>query len=125
MFPKRESSPALWVPPCSAKAAPGASGATAHTSIKEEALNGLHDPRLWMTLAGVVAAWALVASGIRRWGPGKVRHVVDCPETKKKANVVVLQKEATWGTYRAADITGCSRFPGAPVTCDKGCLTQL
>ncbi len=88
-------------------------------------MNALHDPRVWMAIAGVVAVWAVVAVWIRRWGPGRIGHVVYCPETNQRARVVVLQKEAAWGTFRAADISACSRFPGAAVTCDKRCLAHL
>jgi hypothetical protein len=88
-------------------------------------MNVLHDPRVWITVVGVLAVWAVVAAGIRRWGPGQAGHVVDCPETKQKTRVLVLQKEAGWGTLRAADVTACSRFPGEAVTCDKECLAQL
>jgi hypothetical protein len=87
-------------------------------------MNGLYNPWVWMAVAGVVAVWAVVAVWIRRWGPGQVGHLVDCPEKNQKARIVVLQKEAAWGTFRAADVTACSLFSGA-VTCEKRCLARL
>jgi hypothetical protein len=88
-------------------------------------MEGLHDPLVWNQIVTVVGLWALVALAIHRWGPGRRKSTVYCPETSTPMKVTVLQREADWGTFRPADITACSRFPGAAVACDKKCLARI
>jgi hypothetical protein len=88
-------------------------------------MEGLHNPLLWAQIATVAALWALVALGIRHWGPGRRQSAVYCPETSMPMKVTVLHKEADWGTFRPADIVACSRFAGTAVACDKKCLAQI
>lgn len=89
-------------------------------------MDGLRDPLLWLQAVIAVALLALAAVAIRRWGPGRLKRSVYCPETSLRAKVAVLRKEADWGTFRATDITACSRFPGGgPVSCQKNCLARL
>jgi hypothetical protein len=37
----------------------------------------------------------------------------------------VLYTEPVWGTLKASDVTRCSLFGPARVSCDKKCLSQL
>lgn len=83
------------------------------------------DPIVLLEILAVLAAWALVFFGIRRWGPGRSRHWVRCPEHKKRARVLVDYKEGDFGSVRATDVKACSLLPEQPPTCDKECLTKL
>jgi len=88
-------------------------------------MEGLHDSMLWLQVAVVVTLWTFAAFLIRRWGPGRRKCSVYCPETSRRAKVAARWKEGDWGTFHAAEITACSRFPGGPVTCQKQCLARL
>ncbi|MFQ5664630.1 MAG: hypothetical protein ACE5HL_12460 [Terriglobia bacterium] len=83
------------------------------------------DPLVLLEVVAVVAAWMLVLLTIRRWGPGRSRHWVRCPEKKRRAKVVVEYKESEFGRVRAVDVKDCSLLPDQPVDCDKECLTRL
>ena len=77
-----------------------------------------------------VAAWVVlvVAAGtmvIRRWGPGRVKRSVRCPDKNTEAKLVVLYTEPKWGTLTATDVAACSLFGAGPVGCDKACLARL
>ncbi len=80
-----------------------------------------------MTLAviAVVSAWVVLFLAIRRWGPGRGKRRVVCPELKRRAKVTVTQGEGDFGSLRVIDVTACSLFSGAPLACGKECLPQL
>ncbi len=69
--------------------------------------------------------WGTVALLIRRYGPGRVKHSVRCPEMNVRARLVVLYREPTFGAVEASDVTACSLFGTALLTCDKACLARL
>lgn len=72
----------------------------------------------------VLVAWAVAFYTIRRWGPGRARRAVRCPEKKARARVVVEQRESEFGRLAVTDVTACSLLDG-PVTCDKACLARF
>ena len=73
-------------------------------------------------LGAVLCGWIVVAFAIRRWGPGTVRHSILCPEKKVRVRASFLVQESSFGSLKTVDVTECSQFPAAPVTCDKNCL---
>jgi len=72
----------------------------------------------------VVVVWAVAIYTIHRWGPGRDRRSVRCPDKGVRARVVVEQREAGFGELAVTDVAACSLLRG-PVTCDKGCLARL
>lgn len=80
-----------------------------------------------MTLAviAVGSAWVVLFLTIRRWGPGRGKRRVVCPESKTRAKVTVIQGEGDFGSLRVVDVTACSLFPHAPLACGKECLRQF
>jgi hypothetical protein len=83
------------------------------------------DLAIVLEVIAVVAAWGVLGLTIKRWGPGHAKRRVHCPEWKVRAKVGVEQGEGDFGRLRVADVTTCSLFPGAALTCDKECLRQL
>lgn len=73
----------------------------------------------------VLSAWIVLFFAIRHWGPGRVRRRVRCPDKHLSARLTVHYTEADFGGIRASDVAACSLLPGAPVNCDKECLTRL
>jgi hypothetical protein len=78
-----------------------------------------------LAILGVLAAWGVLFWTIYRWGPGRRRRRVVCPEKGVRATVEVEQKEGDFGRLRAVDAVACSLVPDEPLTCDKECLRQL
>ena len=78
-----------------------------------------------LAILAVLTAWGVLFWTICRWGPGRGRRRVVCPEKGVRATVEVEQAEGDFGRLRAVDAMTCSLFPGAPLTCDKSCLRQL
>jgi hypothetical protein len=54
-----------------------------------------------------------------------VKRAVRCPQKSVGAKLEVLYREPEFGCVQAADVTACSLFGAAPVTCDKECLARL
>ncbi len=81
----------------------------------------------WVWLAGfvVVIAWAVAAFTIWRWGPGRARRPVFCPEQHIPTHVVAVRSEMGFGTLRTSDIVQCDLLGPGPVTCGKRCLARL
>ena len=79
---------------------------------------------LWAVL-GVLSAWGIVLFSIWRWGPGRAKHSVLCPEKQLRAKLVVEQREGDFGSLRANDVAACSLFPEGPLNCNKECLARL
>lgn len=79
----------------------------------------------WFALAVVLAAWMGTGFLIRRWGPGRVRRRVLCPEKKVHAQVVALRTEAGFGAIQTTDIVGCDLLTPGPVNCGKRCMVRL
>ena len=73
----------------------------------------------------VLVVWAVAIAFLFNVGPGKAHRGVRCPETGKRASLVVLFKEPLWGRLEAADVISCSLRAGGPVTCGKECLARL
>ena len=69
--------------------------------------------------------WGTVALLIRHYGPGRVKHAVRCPEKNTRAKLEVLYSEPEFGCVKASDVTACSLFGTARLTCDKACLARL
>ena len=73
---------------------------------------------------------ALVVAGYAIWhyGPGVRERSVRCPMLKKRAKVLVDQREAdffcSYAGLKAVDLTYCSLMKGA-LTCSKECLQNL
>ena len=80
---------------------------------------------LWFAAGLVVVAWVAAAFVIRRWGPGRVRRLVFCPEQHIPTHVVALRSEAGFGALRTTDIVKCDLLGPGPVTCEKRCLVRL
>lgn len=76
-------------------------------------------------VVGVLGAWGVLALAIRRWGPGRAKRSVRCPTKQVRAKVVVEQGEGDFGSLRVSDVTRCSLFRDAPLTCAKECLAKL
>jgi len=83
------------------------------------------DTIILLEVAGVIAAWAVVAFTIWRWGPGLRRRTVSCPNLKVHAQVVANQREAEFGCLRVHDIQSCSLIPDVLLDCKKECLARL
>lgn len=73
----------------------------------------------------VVAAWVGAAFLIRRWGPGRFRRRVLCPEQKIPTHVLAVASEAGYGAIRTTDVVKCDLLGPEPVTCEKRCLVRL
>ncbi|MBI4444216.1 MAG: hypothetical protein HY649_12700 [Acidobacteria bacterium] len=80
------------------------------------------EPLIIVALSVVSAAWIGVFFGIRRWGPGTLRRSVLCPEKQLPARVTFLRREGSFGSLKVVDVTECSLFSGAPITCHKNCM---
>ena len=80
------------------------------------------EPLIIIVLSVVLAVWIGVFFGIRRWGPGTLRRSVLCPEKQVPARVTLLRREGSFGSLKVVDVTSCSLFSGAPVTCQKNCI---
>ena len=72
----------------------------------------------------------LIAAGFAIWqyGPGMRERFVRCPVQKKRARVLVEQREAgfycSYAGLQAVELSRCSLINGA-VTCGKECLQNL
>ena len=78
-----------------------------------------------VAILAVVAAWSVFAYTVWRWGPGRRHRTVRCPEKKRRARLVVEQREAEFGALQVTDVSACSLLPEGPVTCDKACLQKF
>ena len=78
------------------------------------------DPLLAILLAAVVVAAGLFA--IHRWGPGRSRRWVHCPEKDRDAQVLVERKEGSFAALLPPDVVTCSLLPEGKVDCDQECL---
>lgn len=78
-----------------------------------------------VAVSAVVAVVLLAAVYIRQVGPGRVTRRVRCPDLGRRARLEVLYGEPVWGTLQAREVTRCSLFGPAAVTCGKECLGQL
>lgn len=70
----------------------------------------------------VLLLWTTVGAAIYRWGPGRSRRHVNCPERQREADLVVLHAEGNFGELRDADVAWCSLFGPEPVRCNRACL---
>ena len=75
----------------------------------------------WIALLGVATILGAALLYIRQWGPGIITRRVRCPEKHVDAKVTFVQAEGDFGSLLVTDVTDCSLFPGAPVTCTKAC----
>lgn len=78
-----------------------------------------------LTILAVAGAWGVFAYTVRRWGPGRARRSVRCPEKNQKARLMVEQREGDFGSLRVVDVTACSLLPDEKVTCGKECLDRM
>lgn len=83
------------------------------------------DPLTVVVIFLVVATLAIAVVVIREVGPGRVARRVRCPDLERRAKLEVLYTEPMWGTLKASDVTRCSLFGPARVTCEKKCLNLL
>jgi hypothetical protein len=79
----------------------------------------------FLGLAWIAFLWIVAGIVIARWGPGRTTHWVRCPESQVGARVQVRYIESSFGSVQPADVTACSHFARAPVTCGKDCLARL
>ncbi len=82
-------------------------------------------PWYMVVVPWLILFWGAVALVIRRYGPGRVKRSARCPDKNVRAKVTVLYGEPAFGSVQAADVTTCSLFSTAPITCDKACLARL
>ncbi len=82
-------------------------------------------PWYMIVIPWYILFWGTVAWAIRRNGPGRVKHSVRCPDKNAGARLVVLYREPEFGSVKASDVTACTLFGTAPITCDKTCLARL
>lgn len=80
---------------------------------------------VWLAVIAVAAIWVGAAFLIRRWGPGRARRRVFCPEKKVTTHVLAVASEAGFGAIRTTDIVKCDLLGPGPVTCEKRCLVRL
>ena len=76
-------------------------------------------------MLAIVIAIGTVAVGfysIYRRGPGMTCDRRRCPQTKQRAEIVLVREEGTFGTLVERDVVACSLFPAGPVECSKSCL---
>jgi hypothetical protein len=85
----------------------------------------MFDPLTVVAVSLVVITLVIGVVAIREVGPGKVTRRVRCPDLQRRARLEVLYTEPVWGTLKASDVTRCSLFGPARVSCDKKCLSQL
>lgn len=78
-----------------------------------------------LAILAVASAWGVFGYTLRRWGPGRARRSVRCPEKNQRARLRVEQREGDFGSLRVVDVETCSLLPEGPVTCDKECLKQF
>lgn len=78
-----------------------------------------------LVVAWYILFWGTVAMAIRSYGPGRLKRSLRCPDKSTRAKMVVLYSEREFGSVQAADVTACSLFGTAPVTCEKACLARL
>jgi hypothetical protein len=90
----------------------------------------------WVEWLLIIVVWAAVLhplawKRIRRalhsqvLTPGRHRLITQCPVHRKRAKLEVVYSEAMWGTLKASDVTRCSLFGPAGVSCEKRCLSHL
>ncbi len=82
-------------------------------------------PWYMVVVPWLILFWGAVALLIRRYGPGRMKRSVRCPERNTRAKLIVHYSEPTFGAVEASDVTACSLFSTAPITCDKACLARL
>lgn len=76
-------------------------------------------------VVAIIVAAAVVAAGlfaIHRWGPGRYRNWVRCPEKKVDAQILIERQEGSFGALTPPDVAACSLLPEGKVDCDKKCL---
>ncbi len=79
-----------------------------------------------LAIALVVLAWVGVAFVIRHWGAGFPARAVRCPHGDARATISTFSYTRNgWSSVVERDVLQCSLLGGGPVTCDRGCLTQL
>jgi hypothetical protein len=80
---------------------------------------------VWFAAIVVLTVWVVAAFVIRRWGPGRFRRRVFCPDQKVPTHVVAVASEAGYGAIRTTDIVRCDLLGPGPVTCEKRCLVRM
>ncbi len=82
-------------------------------------------PWYMVVVPWLILFWGAVALAIRHYGPGRLKRSLRCPDKSTRAKMVVLYSEREFGSVQASDVTACSLFGTAPVTCEKACLARL
>jgi hypothetical protein len=85
----------------------------------------MFDPLTVVAISLVSVSVVVAILAMREVGPGRAHRRVLCPDLNRKARLEVLYTEPVWGTLKASDITRCSLFGPARVSCQKRCLAQL
>ncbi len=84
------------------------------------------DAMVAVEVVAVLTGRGFLFLSVRRWGPGRRKRSVRCPEKKQRAKVLVEHREGDYGSVYAADVIACSLLPKEkPVTCKKKCLDRL
>jgi len=82
-----------------------------------------------LALMAVAAVWAIAVYLMWQWGPGLRERSVWCPLQKKRATVLVEQREAlfvnSYAGLGVVDIKRCSLFRSGALGCHKQCLQRL
>ncbi len=85
----------------------------------------MFDPLTLVAVSLVSVSVAVAVVAMHEVGPGRAHRRVQCPDLKRKARLEVLYREPVWGTLKASEVTRCSLFGPARVSCEKRCLSQL
>ena len=80
---------------------------------------------VWLAVIAVAAIWVGAAFLIRRWGPGRARRRVFCPEKKVPTHVLAVASEAGFCAICTTHIVKCGLLGPGPVTCEKRCMVRL
>jgi len=81
------------------------------------------DAAILLAIVVVLSLGATLALLVQRWGAGNARRRVRCPENRKRATIVVEEREGSFGSLVVSDVLSCSLLPpGRRVACGKDCV---
>ena len=75
-----------------------------------------------IAVVGVLAAWILFFTLVRRWPRKGLTRALVCPSQNTLARVGFTREEVKWGTFVITGISSCSLFPNGQIDCGKQCL---
>ncbi len=80
------------------------------------------DTNLIMTIAGVIAAFVILAFLIRRYPLRFLQRDLRCPAHNLPARVRFFRQEVGFGNIIVTDVASCSLYPEGDLPCDKHCI---